>query len=175
MIAAPMLLQGLTPCMFSSDSEYRAHVVQQRHKQRQDARREAAAAAKGQLQAIQAHSSKRVCSDDKYGDVALPPGVLHKVMACLAVVEPDGIRGPAMAARDLASAALVSSSSTYDMHGRNWRCSCDMLCCSASRVCLLGHCDTLRCCKPVTLMVDSALLFDAAGSAPLHSFFCLPA
>jgi hypothetical protein len=68
----------------------------------------AAAAARDKLQAIRTNSSKRVCSDEKYGEVALPPGVLQKVVICLAAIEADGVRGPSMAARDLANAALVS-------------------------------------------------------------------
>jgi hypothetical protein len=85
---------------------------------RQEAKRRTTAAANNTLRAIKAHSSKRVCSGDKYGEVVLPPGVLQQVMACLAAIEPDGVRGPAVAAADLANAALVSSSGAHCMGPR---------------------------------------------------------
>jgi hypothetical protein len=88
----------------------------QLRQRREEAKRKEAAAAKNQLQAIKDHSSKRVCSGDKYGEVVLPPGVLQQVMACLAAIEPDGVRGPAMAAADLANAALVSMHNGMYMH-----------------------------------------------------------
>jgi hypothetical protein len=88
-------------------------LLQAERQRRQEAKRREAAAAQDQLQVIKDHSSKRVCSVDKYGDVVLPPGVLQQVMACLAAIEPDGVRGPAMAAADLANAALVSSSGAH--------------------------------------------------------------
>uniref|UniRef100_A0A383WDH8 SAP domain-containing protein n=1 Tax=Tetradesmus obliquus TaxID=3088 RepID=A0A383WDH8_TETOB len=85
---------------------------QERKLQRQEAkpvaRKAAAAAARDKLQTIEAHSSKRVCSGEKYGEVALPPAVLQKVISFLARIEADGVRGPSMAASDLAIAALAS-------------------------------------------------------------------
>jgi hypothetical protein len=105
---------------------------------KQAAKRKAAAAAQDQLQAIKAHSSKRVCSGDKYGEVVLPPGVLQQVMACLAAIEPDGVRGPAMAAADLANAALVSSSGAHCLGRR----PCRIQWSSASSTC--GCLDTMH-------------------------------
>jgi hypothetical protein len=73
------------------------------------ARAAATAAAKDQLQAIKANSSKRLCSDEKYGECGLPHVGLQQVMICLAGFEADGVRGLSMAACDLANAALVST------------------------------------------------------------------
>ncbi|WIA32719.1 hypothetical protein OEZ86_005905 [Tetradesmus obliquus] len=90
-----------------------AHLLRlQRKAERAEAQREArsaaAAAAKDRLQTIKANSSKRVCGSGKYGEFVLPPGVLQRVMSCLAGIEADGVRGLSMAANDLANAALVS-------------------------------------------------------------------
>ncbi|WIA16729.1 hypothetical protein OEZ85_013383 [Tetradesmus obliquus] len=74
----------------------------------QQLRRSARKQAKEQLPATRTNSSKRVCNADKSAELALPPALLEKVMSCLAGIEADGVRGPSMAARDLASAALVS-------------------------------------------------------------------
>ncbi|WIA42121.1 hypothetical protein OEZ86_009395 [Tetradesmus obliquus] len=85
---------------------------QERKLQRQEAKRvarkAAAAAARDKLQTIEAHSSKRFCSGEKYGEVALAPAVLQKVISFLARIEADGVRGPSMAVSDLANAALAS-------------------------------------------------------------------
>uniref|UniRef100_A0A383WHR5 Uncharacterized protein n=1 Tax=Tetradesmus obliquus TaxID=3088 RepID=A0A383WHR5_TETOB len=91
-----------------------AHLLRlQRKAERAEAQRvarsAAAAAAKDRLQTIKANSSKRVCGSEKYGEFVLPPGVLQRVMSCLAGIEADGVRGLSMAANDLANAALVSS------------------------------------------------------------------
>jgi hypothetical protein len=88
----------------------------QLRQRREEAKRNEAAAAQDQLQVIKDRSSKRVCSGDNYGEVVLPPGVLQQVMACLADFAPDGVRGPAMAAADLANAALVSKHNGMYMH-----------------------------------------------------------
>ncbi|WIA16730.1 hypothetical protein OEZ85_013384 [Tetradesmus obliquus] len=74
----------------------------------QQPRRSTRKQARNQLQAIRTDSSKRFCSDNKSGEFELPLALLEKVMSCLAVMEADGVRGPSMAARDLAHAALVS-------------------------------------------------------------------
>jgi hypothetical protein len=86
---------------------------QQRLQENRKAHVQATAAAKAQLDTIKSSSSKRACSSERYGDVQLPPNVLQKVMGYLSVIEADGVRGPSMAAHDLANAALVSSGRTF--------------------------------------------------------------
>jgi hypothetical protein len=67
-------------------------------------RQQAAGAAKDQVRKFA--GCKR--SSEKHGDVKLPDAVLQKIVGCLAAFEADGVRGPSMAAHDLANAALVS-------------------------------------------------------------------
>jgi hypothetical protein len=88
-----------------------AEAKQQRRRNKQLAqqqrRKQAAHTAKGVVSSFS--SLKRSCSsEDKHGDVKLPDAVLQKVISCLAGFEPDRVRGPSMAAGDLANAALVS-------------------------------------------------------------------
>jgi hypothetical protein len=70
-----------------------------------------AAAGRAEAQLLQSSSKKRSRDSkaEKHGDVMLPDAVLQHIMACLAVCEPDGVRGPSMAANDLANCSLVSA------------------------------------------------------------------
>jgi hypothetical protein len=68
-------------------------------------RKQAGDAAKLQVKAF---SSLKRSSIEKHGNVKLPDAVLQQVISCLAGFEPDGVRGPSMAAADLANSALVS-------------------------------------------------------------------
>jgi hypothetical protein len=105
------MLQCCTSSHAVASAAQAMEAAQQAHRNKMLAkfqrRQKAADAAKDQVSKFAGY--KRTCSSsEKHGDFKLPDAVLQKVVGCLAVFGADGVRGPSMAANDLANAALVS-------------------------------------------------------------------
>lgn len=69
--------------------------------------------AEEQLRRYKNSRNKKASSVEKHGKVQLPHEVLLKIMRWLAAFDAAGVRGPSMAANDLANAALVGAAARF--------------------------------------------------------------
>lgn len=151
-------------------ARHRAHYQQARERRRVDkqqqqtqSRQRRPARAEASILRFAAAPAARVSVQGT--QLLLPDSVLDMVMARLAsCLEPGGVYGPSLVARDLANASLVGLSGLLAC----CCCRCWSCCCRCSKSCMHPICKWIFVQKPIC----TALL---AAAQPVVSCYCLRA